>query len=64
MTDEALEAWILERAKQAAVACALARECRDSVIARAMRDAVAEARRLDAEARAAETADWVWEDRS
>lgn len=64
MTDEDLEAWILDRAKQASAACAVTRECRDSIIARAMRDAVEEARRLEDEKRAADRAEWVWEDRS
>lgn len=62
--DEALELWIQERARQAALACGVTRECRESIIARAMRDAVAEARRLEDEKRAADRAEWVWEDRS
>ncbi len=53
MSDD-LDAWITEQAKHVWAACRLTRECGDSIIARAMRDAVDEARRIDAAERRVE----------
>lgn len=64
MTPGDLGAWVSQRAREAAAACAVTRECLESIIERAMRDAVAEARRLWEDERAAERSEWVWEDRT
>lgn len=46
--SEDLDAWITGRAKEVASACRVTRECAESIIARAMREAVEMAYAIDA----------------